>query len=89
MTQGQRAELRRLLCELAPAELHHGCAVGADAERHEIALDLGIAAIVVQPSNLLNESANIRRDGVGSVVTALEPKKPRFDSRDERCRTSA
>jgi hypothetical protein len=76
MTAVQRAELIRLLTELGPAELHHGGAIGADVECHEIALALGIPRIVVHPSNLSDQSADIRVDAARTTVTVLPPKKP-------------
>ena len=76
MTPTQRAELTRLLSELAPAEVHHGGAIGADAEFHEIALALGIPRIVVHPSSLAEPSADIRLADVRSAVIVLPPRKP-------------
>jgi hypothetical protein len=78
----QRAELERLLHELAAAEFHHGCAIGADAAAHEIALSLGVPAIIVHPSTLVNQTAEIRRDAERSAVTVLEPRKPLKRNRD-------
>jgi len=76
MTSAQRAELTRYLGELAPVELHHGGAIGADAECHEIAQALGVPKIVVHPSILPDQSAEMRLEHARSMVTVRPPTKP-------------
>lgn len=51
MTAAQRASLRRLLVERHVTVLHHGDCVGADAQAHEVALELGIAVELHPPSD--------------------------------------
>jgi hypothetical protein len=51
MTEVQRETLRRVLAELEPAWFHHGDCLGADAEAHDIAVELGIGTHA-HPSNL-------------------------------------
>jgi hypothetical protein len=41
LTALQRAALHRLLADLRPAEVHHGCCVGADEECARAAANLG------------------------------------------------
>lgn len=76
MTTAQRAELERLLRELVPSELHHGGAVGADRESHEIALRLGIPSVVVHPSNDVARTADLGVAPTTTVVTYLEARDP-------------
>jgi len=40
MTEGQKSALRDLLASHSGVVLHHGDAVGADAEAHDIAVEL-------------------------------------------------
>ncbi|HSQ32916.1 MAG TPA: hypothetical protein VLN49_23830 [Gemmatimonadaceae bacterium] len=82
LSQRQRAEVERLLRETAPAELHHGGCVGADAEAHDLALALGVPSIVVHRSVVLGLTADIQQDSERSVVTLLEPRKPLKRNRD-------
>jgi len=56
MTQRQKTALRELLASHAGAILHHGDAVGADAEAHDIANALG-HAIVIHPPALETQRA--------------------------------
>ena len=51
MTPEQREACATLLRDLAPIELHHGDAVGADAEAHAIATAQGIRVVVHPPVN--------------------------------------
>lgn len=44
MTPQQRAALESMLCD-AEGEFHHGDCVGADAQAHDIATDLGLITI--------------------------------------------
>jgi hypothetical protein len=82
MAERQRSELERLLREMTPAELHHGGCLGADAEAHGLALDLGVPSIIVHPSTIPELTAELRRDGERTFVTVLEPRKPLKRNRD-------
>ena len=75
ITSLQRSELERLLRDLRPGELHHGQCVGADAEAHDIALDFGVPAIIVHPSNDPTLTA-VRAPGKSRVVSYLPPADP-------------
>jgi len=50
MTERQKIAVRDLLASYAGAILHHGDAVGADAEAHDIALALGCAIVIHPPA---------------------------------------
>jgi hypothetical protein len=50
MTPTQRERLRALLACTPGAVLHHGDAIGADAEAHDIAVALGWAVVIHPPS---------------------------------------
>lgn len=82
LSPSQRAELQRLLRETAPAELHHGGCVGADAEAHELALALGVPSIVVHRSAVPGFTADIQQNSERSVVTLLDARKPLKRNRD-------
>jgi len=56
MSLEQRAAVRALLNKIRPESLHHGDAIGADAEAHAIAAELGIT-IVVHPGPAENQRA--------------------------------
>ena len=56
MTERQRSAVRDLLASYAGTILHHGDAIGADAEAHDIALALG-CAIVIHPPAIATERA--------------------------------
>jgi hypothetical protein len=49
MTEGQKRALRELLTAYTGAILHHGDAIGADAEAHDIAVALGCAIVIHPP----------------------------------------
>lgn len=51
MNPRQKEKLRFLLKFLRATEFHHGDCVGADAEAHDIATELGIKTIGHPPSN--------------------------------------
>lgn len=51
MTTEQRRHCAALLAQWKPAELHHGDALGADAEMHTLAREAGVR-IVVHPANV-------------------------------------
>ncbi len=50
MTPAQQERLRELLAASPGAILHHGDAVGADAEAHDIAAALGLPVVIHPPS---------------------------------------
>ena len=50
MTERQQSLLREKLLELNPGEIHHGDCIGADAQCHAIAEELGIRVIVHPPA---------------------------------------
>ena len=56
MTERQKSAVRDLLASYAGTILHHGDAIGADAEAHDIALALG-CAIVIHPPAIATERA--------------------------------
>jgi hypothetical protein len=51
MTIQQYAAVTQVLAELGPAWLHHGDCVGADADAHSIAEQLGIKTHIHPPAN--------------------------------------
>jgi hypothetical protein len=50
MTKRQKIALSDLLSSYAATILHHGDAIGADAEAHEIAVGLGCAIVIHPPA---------------------------------------
>lgn len=52
MTDAQANAVRVILSELKPKQVHHGDAVGADAQFHGINAALGIAIVVHPPLNV-------------------------------------
>jgi len=50
MTERKKIAVRDLLASYAGAILHHGDAVGADAEAHDIALAVGCAIVIHPPA---------------------------------------
>lgn len=51
MTAAQRAACAELLARLTPEVVHHGDAVGADAEMHGLASAAGVPVVVHPPVN--------------------------------------
>lgn len=51
MTPEQKHAVRAVLACHQGAVLHHGDAIGADAEAHDIAVELGIAVVIHPPAN--------------------------------------
>lgn len=51
MTKRQKETVARLVREMAPEEVHHGDAIGADAGFHRICSELGIRIVVHPPEN--------------------------------------
>jgi len=68
MTREQSRALRRSLASFGEAILHHGDAVGADAEAHEQAVALGWSVIIHPP---INEAWRARK--VASEERAPKP----------------
>ena len=66
MSAEQRDVCAVLLTELHGEELHHGDAIGADAEMHQLAVAAGIPIVIHPPSNPANraccESASMRAE---------------------------
>jgi hypothetical protein len=59
MTQGQKAALRELLASHPGATLHHGDAIGADAEAHDIAVELDCGIVIHPPDNVTQRAFKI------------------------------
>ena len=68
MTDRQKTALRELLASYPGAILHHGDAIGADAEAHDIAVALGCAVVIHPPEN---ERQRAFKPAAGSVTQAL------------------
>jgi hypothetical protein len=51
MTAAQQMTLRRQLADSQGAEFHHGDCIGADAQAHDIAVELGLLPVVHPPAN--------------------------------------
>lgn len=51
MTQRQQATVRYLFSKLVLTVLHHGDCVGADAQAHQLAIDLSAQVIIHPPSD--------------------------------------
>jgi hypothetical protein len=49
MTATQMAALRQQLSDMRGAEFHHGDCIGADAQAHDIAVELGLIPVVHPP----------------------------------------
>jgi predicted Rossmann fold nucleotide-binding protein DprA/Smf involved in DNA uptake len=58
---------------VSPAEFHHGQCVGADAEAHAIALELGVPSIIVHPADDADLRARLSATPSTSSVAYLEP----------------
>lgn len=56
MTDEQIESLYKALSSHAVDEFHHGDCVGADADAHDVAVDLGIP-VAIRPSNLREQRA--------------------------------
>ena len=51
MTDQQQFKLSLLLAHLDVSELHHGDCIGADAEAHALAIEMGIHVVIHPPDN--------------------------------------
>ena len=68
MTESQKIALRDLLASHPGAVLHHGDAVGADAEAHDIAVALGCTVVIHPPT--------IERQRAFKTAAEIRPPKP-------------
>jgi hypothetical protein len=71
-TPEQLAALRKVLEELVPFELHHGDCIGADAEAHQIALDLH-QRIVIHPGIYAKDGSSPTRAHCKGANFVLAP----------------
>src|SRR5579884_3591768 len=81
MTAAQRDRCAALLLRWQPAELHHGDALGADAELHQIARENGIR-IVVHPANVPQHRAFSNGDRVEPPRTKRARDRAIVDASD-------
>src|SRR5215475_6450499 len=59
MTERQKTALRDLLAAHTGVILHHGDAVGADAEAHDIAFELDCSIVIHPPDNVTQRAFKI------------------------------
>ena len=76
MTDDQMVQLRWLLGQTEPTEVHHGDEVGADVQFHRIAISLSIATV-------LHPSDDTTNRGFSEPFTRrFEPRKPSDRNQD-------
>jgi len=57
MTNAQKAAFKKLLVELGVKTFHHGDCIGADADAHSIAHELGSIDIIIHPPSVNTKRA--------------------------------
>lgn len=77
MTARQKSALRDLLASHDGATLHHGDAIGADAEAHDIAIALA-CTIVIHPPLIEGDGEDRIRELVAGVfdIVRIVPTRP-------------
>lgn len=75
MSKWQEACLKELLVQLSCTELHHGDCIGADAEAHNIARQLGGIKVVGYPCDIESKRAHCLVDEVKAVLKPLVRNK--------------
>lgn len=81
MSKRQKTRVRELLRSLSPSKIIHGDCIGADAQTHDMAEDLGID-IAIKPCTIRNKRAFKSANSVAKPEDPLERNKKIVEESD-------